>query len=342
MAEIGKKKLGILLCLGAVVTLAGGWGWARSSALSTDNAYVRGDVTSLAPKVGGYVTTVEVEDNQAVRAGDVLFRIDDRDYRARLSQAVANVRAAEARLTNVDAEIQLQHALVRQAEAQHRATLAELNLATRASERRRELIRSNAVSHAQLDESNAARARAEAGVSAAFATLEAQNQRIAVLAAQREAAVAAVAQAQAARDLAQIDLDSTVVRAPIGGVVGNRQVRIGRLVAPGVSLLDIVPVDDVWIVANFKETQLGGLSLGQRVRITVDGYPNETLEGVVDSLAPGSGSAFSLLPSDNATGNFVRVVQRVPVKIRFASNPMAGRLVPGLSARVEIDRRSSP
>jgi membrane fusion protein (multidrug efflux system) len=131
-----------------------------------------------------------------------------------------------------------------------------------------------------------------------------------------------------------------VVRAPVDGVIGNRQVRVGRLVAPGAALLDIVPVTDVWIVANFKETQLEHIRPGQHARITVDGYPDETLQGVVDSFAPGSGSAFSLLPADNATGNFVRVVQRVPVKIRFANNPLPGRLVPGLSARVEIDRGS--
>ncbi len=339
MAQPGKRKMvGLLLCLGAVVVVAGGWAWARSGGeASTDNAYIRGDVTSLAPKVAGYVTAVVVQDNQTVRAGDILFRIDDRDYRARLAQAVANVEAAQARLTNVDAETKLQHALIRQAEAQRRSAVAELNLATRAYDRRRELIRSNTISQAHVDESDAARSRAEASVSAASATLEAQQQRVAVLAAQREAAAAAVAQAEAARDLAQIDLDSTVVRAPVDGVIGNRQVRIGRLVAPGTSLLDIVPVNDVWVVANFKETQLEHIRPGQRVRITIDGYPNEALEGAVDSFAPGSGSAFSLLPADNATGNFVRVVQRVPVKIRFASNPLPGRLVPGLSARVEID-----
>jgi membrane fusion protein (multidrug efflux system) len=165
----------------------------------------------------------------------------------------------------------------------------------------------------------------------------AQRQRIAVLATQRAAAVAAVAQAKAARDLAQIDLDSTIVRAPVAGVVGNRQVRVGRLVAAGVAVLDIVPVDDVWVVANFKETQLERIRPGLPVRIKVDGYPDETFEGVVDSFAPGSGSAFSLLPADNATGNFVRVVQRVPVKIRFSGQPLPGRLVPGLSARVEIE-----
>ena len=336
-----KKMVGMLLCLSAVMAVAGGWVGVRSSGGTvTDNAYVRGDVTSLAPKVAGYVTAVEVEDNQTVRAGDVLFRIDDRDHRARLAQAVANVEATQARLTNVDAETQLQHALIRQAEAQRRSAVAEMNLAAKAYDRRRELIRSSAVSQAHVDESDAARSRAEASVSAASATVEAQQQRLAVLAAQREAAVAAVAQAQAARDLTQIDLESTVVRAPVGGAVGNRQVRIGRFVAPGTSLLDIVPVNDVWVVANYKETQLEHIRPGEATRITIDGYPNEVLEGVVDSFAPGSGSAFSLLPTDNATGNFVRVVQRVPVKIRIVNNPLPGRLVPGLSARVEITRGS--
>ncbi|HEV7318224.1 MAG TPA: HlyD family secretion protein [Ensifer sp.] len=337
-----RKIVGVLLCLGAVAAGAAGWANARSGGEATDNAYLRGDVTSLAPKIAGYVTAVEVEDNQAVKAGHILFRIDDSDYRAKLAQAVANVEAAQARVTNVDAETKLQHALVRQAEAQKQAAIAELTLATRAQGRRRELIRSNAVSQALLDESDAARSRAEANLSAVSATIEAQQQRIAVLTTQREAAVAAVAQTQAARDLTQIDLDSTVVRAPVSGVVGNRQVRIGRLVAPGVSLLDIVPVDDVWVVANFKETQLEQIRPGQQVRITVDGYPNEGLQGIVDSFAPGSGSAFSLLPADNATGNFVRVVQRVPVKIRFVGTPLPGRLVPGLSARVEIAPRGSP
>ncbi|VVN02208.1 putative multidrug resistance protein EmrK [Pseudomonas fluorescens] len=338
LARRSKKKLiGLLLCIGAVVVLAGGWAMAVSSgATSTDNAYVRGDVTSLAAKVAGYITAVEVEDNQNVRAGDVLFRIDDRDYRARLAQAVANIKAAEARLTHVEAETLLQRSLIRQAEAQRRSASAEMNLAAKTHDRSRKLIVSNAVSQAHVDESDAARLRAEATVSGASATVEAQQQRIAVLVAQREAAVAAVTQAQAARDLAQIDLDSTVVRAPVDGVVGNRQVRLGRYVTTGVSLLDIVPVHDVWIVANFKETQLEGLRPGQRVRITVDGYPSEAFEGVVDSFAPGSGSAFSLLPADNATGNFVRVVQRVPVKIRLVNNPLPGRIVPGLSARVEV------
>jgi membrane fusion protein (multidrug efflux system) len=342
VAQLDKTKIiGVLLCVAALVVAAGGWAWARSIGTTfTDNAYVRGDVTSLAPKVTGYVTDVDVADNQAVQAGDILFRIDDTDYRARLAQAVANVDAARASLRNVDAETDLQHSLIRQAEAQHDSALAELKLATRTNDRRRELIRSSAVSQAQLDESDAARSRAGAALSGASATVEAQRRRLAVLVTQREAAVAVLAQAQAARDLAQIDLDNTVVRAPVSGVVGNRQVRVGRLVAPGATLLDVVPVHDLWVVANFKEIQLEHIRPGQRARITIDAYPNETFAGVVDSFAPGSGSAFSLLPTDNATGNFVRVVQRVPVKIRFASNPSPEQLVPGLSARVEIDHGS--
>ena len=339
MAQSRKKKLfGLLLCLGAVVIMAAGWAVLRFDAeTSTDNAYVRGNVTAIAPKVAGYVNAVAIDDNQVVRAGDILFRIDDRDYRARLAQAAATVAAALARLTNVDAQIELQHALVRQAQAQKLSAMAELTLASKAYDRRRELVRSRTISQAEVDESDAARSRAEAAVAAAVAATDAQQERIAVLSTEREAAVAAVDQARAAHDLAQIDLDNTVVRAPVDGVVGNRQIRVGRLVAPGAPLLDLVPVDDVWIVANFKETQVGRIRPGQRVRITVDAYPDETIEGEVDSFAPGSGSAFSLLPADNATGNFVRVVQRVPVKIRFVDNPLPGRLVPGLSARVEVD-----
>ena len=343
MAQSRKKKLfGLLLCLGAVVIMAAGWAVLRFDAeTSTDNAYVRGNVTAIAPKVAGYVNAVAIDDNQVVRAGDILFRIDDRDYRARLAQAAATVAAALARLTNVDAQIELQHALVRQAQAQKLSAMAELTLASKAYDRRRELVRSRTISQAEVDESDAARSRAEAAVAAAVAATDAQQERIAVLSTEREAAVAAVDQARAAHDLAQIDLDNTVVRAPVDGVVGNRQIRVGRLVAPGAALLDLVPVDDVWIVANFKETQVGRIRPGQRVRITVDAYPDETLEGEVDSFAPGSGSAFSLLPADNATGNFVRVVQRVQVKIRFVDNPLPGRLVPGLSARVEVDGGSS-
>lgn len=331
-----RKATGALLGITAVVVAIVMWLLADGGGASTDNAYVRGDLTSVAPKVAGHVTAVEVVDNQPVGAGDVLFRIDDRDYRAKLAQAEANLAAARARLASAHAEIDLQQAVVRQARAQRRAALADSDLARLTSNRRRELVEGGAVSRAQVDESDAARLRADAGASASSAGVDAQQVKVEVLFTHLDAAAASVAQAEAALDLARIDLENTVVRAPIAGVIGNRQVRVGRLVAPGASLLDIVPVADLYVVANFKETQLERIRPGQAARVMVDGFPDVTLEGVVDSLAPGSGSTFSLLPADNATGNFVRVVQRVPVKIRLSRNPLMGRLVPGLSARVAI------
>jgi membrane fusion protein (multidrug efflux system) len=337
MFKFGRRKAtGALLGISAILVAIAIWILADGGGASTDNAYVRGDLTAVAPKVAGHVTAVAVRDNQAVRAGDVLFRIDDRDYRAKLAQAEANVASAKARLASAHAEIELQQAVVRQSLAQRNAALADSALARLTSDRRRELVEGGAVSRAQVDESDAARLRADAGASASSASVDAQRVKVEVLLTQRDAAAASVAQAEAARDLARIDLENTVVRAPISGVVGNRQVRVGRLVASGASLLDIVPVDDLYVVANFKETQLDRIRPGQAARVTVDGFPDVTLEGVVDSLAPGSGSTFSLLPADNATGNFVRVVQRVPVKIRLRRNPLPGRLVPGLSARVAI------
>jgi membrane fusion protein (multidrug efflux system) len=339
MKRFNRKWIGAVLVLGAVAVLAI-WGWESvGEAASTDDAYVRGDVTSLAPKVGGYVTSVEVRDNQAVRAGQVLFRIDDRDYRAKLAQAQANVDSARARLANAVANINLQGSLVRQAQAQRQASLADLTLARSTSARRNELIGSGAVSQAQVDESTAGELRARAGEAASAASVDAQQKKIGLLETERNAAAAALAQAEAMRDLAELDLENTIVRAPISGVVGNRQVRVGRLVAAGTPLLDIVPTTNLFVIANFKETELRHIQVGQPVVITLDGYPDTPIEGIVDSFAPGSGSTFALLPADNATGNFVRVVQRVPVKIRIPRNPLAGRLVPGLSAEVEIQSR---
>lgn len=333
-----RKIAAVLLVAAAMTVVLSAWAWVRSrDVIATDNAYIRGDVTSLAARITGYVVSVEVTDNQEVRCGEVLFRIDDRDYRARLARAEANVAAARSRLADVSAQARLQRSLIGQAEAQRLVAVAELDFATKTLERRRRLIQSRAVSQALFDESDAAQSRAVAGLNAASAALNAQRERMTVIDAARKAAIAAIAQAEAARDLARIDLDSTIVRAPIAGIVGNRQVRVGRLVAAGAPLLDIVPVDDIWVVANFKETQLERMQPGQSARITVDGYPDQVIDGVVDSFSPGSGSVFSLLPADNATGNFVRVVQRVPIKIRFARNPLRGRLVPGLSARVKVE-----
>ncbi|MEI1248493.1 HlyD family secretion protein [Rhizobium aouanii] len=330
--------LGSIACL--LMGFASTWGvnyWqAGRFEEATDNAYIRGDITSLAPRVAGYVTKVNVDDNAMVKAGDVLFTIDDKDYRARLAQTEANLAAARAALANNRAEQQLQQATIIQVDAQRQAAVASRLLTEQNLARALNLVRANVATRAQVEAMQSARDQANSTVEAAEAALAAQRSKLSVIAAQREAAEASIAQATAARDLVRIDLENTVVRAPIDGVIGNRQVRLGRYVTPGQALIDIVPVANIWVVANFKETQLEHMKIGQNVRITVDGFRDVKIEGVVTSFAPGSGSAFSLLPSDNATGNFVRVVQRVPVKISLSGNPLSGRLVPGLSAKVAV------
>ncbi|WP_412481716.1 biotin/lipoyl-binding protein [Pseudomonas asiatica] len=256
------KIVGVVLCVAAILLLAVGWLTLRSAdAAFTDNAYVRGDVTSLAAKVSGYVTAVEVGDNQQVRAGDVLFRIDDRDYRAHLAQAQANLKAAEARLGDVDAQTRLQQAQVRQAEAQRQSAQAERQLASKTHERSRKLIQYSAISQALVDQTDAARSSAEAALKAAAATLDAQRQRIAVLDAQREAAVAAIAQARAARDLALIELEHTVVRAPVAGVIGNRQVLLPSGVVFIAVLLGVAYLIQVRGIAPFATVPFGILAI---------------------------------------------------------------------------------
>jgi membrane fusion protein (multidrug efflux system) len=334
------RKTAIAIVALVAMSLASTWGWQwfirGRFEETTDNAYLRGDITSIAPKLAGYVVEVDVEDNASVTRGAVLFRIDDSDYKARAEQARANVAARQAEIANIEATRKLQDALIAQADAQKRSTAADLQFARANLTRYVKLQMSGTASDQKLQDAQAAHDKAQASLDGAEANLLAQRLKLDVLDAQLSGAQAALSQAQAALDLAALDLANTVVRAPVDGVVGNRQIRVGRYVTPGTAALDIVPVDDVWIVANFKETQLNKVEIGQRVRVTVDQYPDVEIDGVVDSFAPGSGAAFSLLPPDNATGNFIRVVQRVPVKIRMTRNPLPGRLVPGLSARVAI------
>jgi membrane fusion protein (multidrug efflux system) len=334
------RKTAIAIVALVAISLASTWGWQwfirGRFEETTDNAYLRGDITSIAPKLAGYVVEVDVDDNASVTRGAVLFRIDDSDYKARAEQARANVAARQAEIANIEATRKLQDALIAQADAQKRSTAADLQFARANLTRYVKLQMSGTASDQKLQDAQAAHDKAQASLDGAEANLLAQRLKLDVLDAQLSGAQAALSQTQAALDLAALDLANTVVRAPVDGVVGNRQIRVGRYVTPGTAALDIVPVDDVWIVANFKETQLNKVEIGQRVRVTVDQYPDVEIDGVVDSFAPGSGAAFSLLPPDNATGNFIRVVQRVPVKIRMTRNPLPGRLVPGLSARVAI------
>lgn len=335
-----------------LVTLAGtalvygaryGWHWWHEGRFieKTDNAYVRADVTLLAPRIAGYIETSDVIDNQIVQKGDVLFRIDDRDYQARVDHARADVALRQAAVEGARNQQQLQRSVIAQAEAEAQSAAAEVERAQRDLDRAAQLVRTNAVSTQTFDLARSNATKATAAHAASQARIISERDRVSVLASQEAAAAAALVQSRAALALAQIDLDNAVVHAPISGIVGNLQVRVGRYVQPGTQLLAIVPVSDAYVIANFKETQVGEMRVGQSVELEIDSYPGETVTGRIDSLSPASGAQFTLLPPDNATGNFTKIVQRIPVKILIDhGRPLAGELRPGMSVIAKVDTRS--
>ncbi len=308
----------------------------NSSTMHTDNAYVRGQVTVLAPQVNGYVTDVLVKDFDYVKQGQPLLQIDQRIYRQHVQQAEAALADARAQLANSDQSQAQNRAQIASAQANLSAGRAQQQQSQTELHRYEQLAAQQLVSNSDRDKLRASVQSSNASVAQSQASIQIAKENLTATQVSRRGLEAKVANAEAALKLAQIDLDNTVIKAPRDGQVSEASVRLGQYVTAGSQLLFLVP-DNLWVVANFKETQLEHIQPGQRVRIRIDGYPGQVLEGTVDSFAPGSGSAFSLLPSDNATGNFVRVVQRVPVKIRFARSPLTGRLVPGLSARVDVD-----
>ncbi len=310
------------------------------TSVATDNAYTRGEITTVAPQVAGYVSEVLVDDNQAVTRGQVLFRIDDADYRARMNEAAAGVEGQARRLERLDREIGLQGAVIAQAVADVEAAKVEARRTALDARRYKALVERSVVSRQSYDAADAARLKAVPATDAAAARQQAEASRREVLKAQRLELVSALVQARAAQRLAANALRHTKVRAPVDGVVGNRQIRVGRYVSPGAPALSLVPLRDVWVVANFKETQLSGVRVGDRAMVEVDMYPDVDIAGTVESIAPGSGAQFALIPPDNATGNFTKIPQRVPVKIVLDNdNPLAGKLYAGLSAEVTIALR---
>lgn len=318
----------------------GAWRWWNESHSRerTDNAYVRGDITVISPKVAGYVAEVLVDDNQIVDEGTVLLRIADEDHRAHRDRAAAAVAQAEAAAENLLRRKELQRAKIVEAAASVDVSRADVELSRRELVRTTRLVDLGWSTRRSHDAATADAERADAALTRANAVVVAAREQMAVLDSEARQIAARLAEARASLQLAEIELADTVIRAPVAGVVGNRRVRTGEYVRPGNALLSVVPVNGVWIVANFKETQVARMRVGQPAVIRVDGYEDTPIKGRVDSLAPGSGAAFSLLPPDNATGNFVKVVQRVPVKIRLeAGHALAGRLVPGLSAEVAVD-----
>ena len=344
----GKKVIRLLLLIGALATagwLAHAW-WYGLSHVTSENAEVQGHIVPVLAKVGGYVTAVNVHDNQQVKAGETLVRIDDRDYNARLKQARGTLAALQAQVGTEghtgQAVAQVNSARAQAASAQARVAVAEANAdkARRELKRLQEMADAHYVSQQQLDGAQAAAKAAAADVIASKQAARAANDQIAVAQAGLRAADGQLQAAQATVDQASIQLDDTRLTAPAGGVISKKNVEVGQLVQPGQPLMSVVPMDDVWVVANLKETEIRDVNPGDKVDFSVDAYPGVHFQGTVESLAAATGSQFSLLPPDNATGNFTKVVQRIPVKILVDGGQNAKYpLRPGMSAVVDIVTR---
>jgi membrane fusion protein (multidrug efflux system) len=340
-------RLFILLLVGVlVVVVAREWDWWVGSAAqqSTDDAYLQADMTPLAAKVPGYVHQVPVRDFQKVKTGDLLVEIVDDDYRAQLEQAQANVAAAQAAIENIEQQTHLQDALIKQAEATIKASEADLTRFHLETVRQQTLLRDKLAGTPQLVEQAVGNEnRTAATIELNRAQLDQQRQQLNVLESQRKQATAVLKAQQAARNLAEINLRYTRIIAPVDGMVGQRQVRAGQYVNVGTQVISVVPLPDVWVIANYKETQMTRVRVGQPARVTVDAFPSMVLHGHVDSWSPASGAQFSLLPPDNATGNFTKVVQRIPVKIVLDPDPAVDELLrPGMSVIATIDTNSTP
>lgn len=311
--------------------------------VSTDDAYVQADMAFVSPKITGYVDRIVASDNQHVKAGDPLLVIDDGDYRIAVAQAEAQIATLGKTLDRIDAQVTAARATLEQARAQKVSAQAAADNATRNEDRAAQLVQTKVATQAQLDAARTASEQANAAVVVADAQIAAANANIGVLEAQRAEAASSMATLSLTRDKANRDLSFTTLRAPYDGVVGNLSVEQGDLVSPGQKLAVVVPMDKLYIVANFKETQLGRVVPGQKVRLSVDALPDAPFEGTVSSLAPASGAVFSLLPPENATGNFTKVVQRVPVRIDIPQDVLkAERLHAGLSVIVDVDTRTGP
>ncbi|HEV2302883.1 MAG TPA: HlyD family secretion protein, partial [Stellaceae bacterium] len=339
-----RKQL-IVAALAVILLLAAGGGWHWWTVWrflqSTDDAYVDSDTSVISPKVAGYIAAVRVRNNQFVHKGEVLFAIDDSDFKAKALAAEAAVASEKAAIATYDSRLALQAAVI--AEAAAEVSSQEADMAQREADYKRyqALVTTDFASRQRFEQAEADARKSTAALAKSRAALGATQQQLSVLRSQRREEEAKLAQAEASLRLADNDLGNTVIRAPVSGVAGNRAGQIGQYVNPGTQLLSLVPLPHVYVTANFKETQLTRMRPGQKAEVSVDAYPDSPLEGEVESFAPASGAQFSILPPDNATGNFTKIVQRVPVRIRLpAHGPLAGLLRPGLSVVVTVDTRT--
>ena len=308
---------------------------------STDDAYVKTDSTIIAPKVSGYIAKVLVADNETVRAGQLLARIDDRDFKAALDQAHADVAAAEASVRNIDAQLELQQPVIAQSTADVAAAEANLKFAQEERARYDDLMKTGSGTIQRAQQTDAALRASSAQLQHAKSGLMAAQRKVDVLTTQRAQAAAQLERARAVAQQAKLNLSYTEITAPVDGTVGARSLRVGQYVQAGTQLMAVVPLDAVYVVANFKETQLTHMRPGQPVQLRVDSFRDQPLRGHVDSLSPASGLEFALLPPDNATGNFTKIVQRVPVKIVLDDHNLTGLLRPGMSAVPTVDTKQT-
>jgi membrane fusion protein, multidrug efflux system len=331
-----------LIVVAALATFGHHWWTVGRFMETTDDAYIGGDITVIAPKVGGFIARVAVADNQTVHAGDVLLKLDDRDYVAARARAIAAVAAQQAALANLTATRHLQEAIIAQAQAVVTSADAQIERTREDQTRYRHLQQLSAVSLQESQKADADYKDAIASGVKARAALAASQRQLDVIDSQTQQARAALAQANADRDVAELNLSYTELRAPMDGTVGNRSARPGSYANIGAQLMSLVPARGLWVDANFKESQLARMQAGQPVFVEADVLPGHVFHGRVASLAPATGAVFSVLPAENATGNFTKIVQRVPVRILFDGDASAlGRLRPGLSVVAKVDMRTS-
>ena len=349
VAPAGRSKKSILrvAAVSALALAIGGggyfghyWWTAGRYFVGTDDAYVGAKNATLSPKVSGYIADIVVADNARVAAGDVIARIDDGDYRLAVQTARDQIAVQQAGIDRLGQQVIAQEAAVDQARAQVASAKAGATRADLELKRQQDLSSRQVSSRQSLEQAQAAFEQANASVQAANAALESASANVGVLKAQQEEARRTLKQLETALAKAERDLSFTVIRAPFDGVIGNRAMQVGDYVQPTQRLASLVPLDAIYIDANFKETQLARLQPGQPVRVSVDAYPEHDLEGKVASVAPASGSVFSLLPPDNATGNFTKVVQRLPVRILLpAAVAEQSLLRPGMSVVVSVNTK---
>lgn len=343
----GTKKF-VFMGLGLVALGAGLWygyeWWTTGRFMvSTDDAYVQGDISSVAPKVTGYIESIPVSANQRVKAGDVLFQLDSGDYKLALEAAEAKLATQKQSLQTILAQTDAAKAAVQQAEAEKQAALAVLKNAQNTMARVTKLHDTSFAAQSELDTAQSNLDQAQAKSSGADAQIVSARANIEVLQAQYKEAETTIRSLELSRDQATRDLSFTTLRAPFDGVVGNLSGKTGDLVSAGQKIAALVPVQQLYIEANFKETQLAHIKGGETVHIAVDAIDGPTVEGKVTSIAPASGAVFSLLPPENATGNFTKVVQRVPVRISIPQEALdSGKIRAGLSVTVDIDTRTAP